>query len=176
MGGLGRHPRRNSGDHGGRRRRRVGDGPLAADRHPADAGRRRSAGGFRPRDPGERLMNLLILDPLLILVLLLNFAILATSSLRIIIFTVAAQGFVLAALYPIAHGNVHVHPEGAGQIWDLARLYGLTAVMGVVKGIIIPWLLLKAMREADVPHQIDPIGGLTPTLIVAAIGTALTII
>ena len=121
-------------------------------------------------------MNLLVLDPLLILVLLLNFAILATASLRIIIFTVAAQGFVLAALYPIAHGNVHAHPEGASQILDLARLYGLTAVMGVVKGVIIPWLLLKAMREADVPHQIEPIGGLTPTLIVAAIGTALAII
>jgi hydrogenase-4 component E len=121
-------------------------------------------------------MNLQILDPLLILVLLLNFAILATSSLRIIIFTVAAQGFVLAALYPIAHGNVHPHPEEANQILDLARLYGLTAVMAVVKGIVIPWLLLKAMREADVPHQIDPIGGLTPTLIVAAFGTALLII
>lgn len=121
-------------------------------------------------------MNLQILDPLLILVLLLNFAILATASLRIIIFTVAAQGFVLAALYPIAHGNVHVHPDGASQILDLARLYGLTAVMGAVKGIIIPWLLLKAMREADVPHQIEPIGGLTPTLIVAALGTALAII
>ena len=58
----------------------------------------------------------------------------------------------------------------------MLRLYGLTAVMAAVKGIIVPWLLLKAMREADVPRQIDPIGGLTPTLIVAAIGTALAII
>jgi len=60
-------------------------------------------------------MNLQILDPLLILVLLLNFAILATASLRIIIFTVAAQGFVLAALYPIAHGNVH-EADAAGGV------------------------------------------------------------
>jgi hypothetical protein len=80
-------------------------------------------------------MNLQILDPLLILVLLLNFAILATSSLRIIIFTVAAQGFVLL---PIAHGNVHPHPEEVSQVLDIARLYGLTAVMAVVKGIVIP--------------------------------------
>jgi hydrogenase-4 component E len=121
-------------------------------------------------------MNLEILDPLLILVLLLNFAILATASLRIIIYTVALQGFVLAALYPIAHNNAHLDPGAAGQLQDVARLYGLTAVMAIVKGIVIPWLLLKAMREADVPRQIEPIGGLTPTLIVAAIGTALTII
>lgn len=121
-------------------------------------------------------MNLEILDPLLILVLLLNFAILATASLRIIIYTVAVQGFVLAALYPIAHNSAPLDPGEAGQLLDVARLYGLTAVMAIVKGIVIPWLLLKAMREADVPRQIDPIGGLTPTLIVAAIGTALTII
>ncbi|MCE9525189.1 MAG: hypothetical protein K8R36_03950 [Planctomycetales bacterium] len=120
-------------------------------------------------------MNLQILDPLLILVLLLNFAILATASLRVIIFTVAAQGFVLAALYPLAHDNAHLPPDDAGRVLDLARLYGLTVVMGVVKGIVVPWLLLRAMREADVPHQIDPIGGLTPTLILAAIGTALAI-
>lgn len=121
-------------------------------------------------------MNLQILDPLLILVLLLNFAILASGSLRVIIFTVAAQGFVLAALYPIAHDNGHLAPDDAGQLLDVARLYGLTIVMGAVKGIVVPWLLLKAMREADVPHQIDPIGGLTPTLILGAIGTALAII
>ena len=121
-------------------------------------------------------MNLQILDPLLILVLLFNFAILATSSLRIIIFTVAAQGFALAALYPIAHSSVYAHAQGTADVLDVVRLYGLTAVMGVAKGIIIPWLLLKAMREADVPHQIDPIGGLTPTLILAASGTALAII
>src|SRR5438874_2626524 len=132
MGGLGPDYRRHSADDRGGRRGRIGHGPPAADCHSTDARRRRRAGGFCPRDPGERLMNLQILDPLLILVLLLNFAILATSSLRIIIFTVAAQGFVLAALYPIAHGNVHPHPEEANQILDMARLYGLTAVMAVV--------------------------------------------
>src|SRR5678815_4859164 len=118
MGGLGPDYCRYSADDRGRRRRRIGHGPPAADCDSANARRCRRAGGFCPRHPGERLMNLQILDPLLILVLLLNFAILATSSLRIIIFTVAAQGFVLAALYPIAHGNVHPHPEEVSQVLD----------------------------------------------------------
>jgi hypothetical protein len=43
---------------------------------------------------------------------------LQVASLRVIIFTVAVQGFVLAALYPLAHDNAHPPPDGAERIWD----------------------------------------------------------
>jgi hydrogenase-4 component E len=116
-------------------------------------------------------MNLQALDPFLVLVLLLNFFILAATRLGAVIYATAAQGILLGLIYPLAHGE----PEepGAGH---LARVLVLAAVMVVVKGGVIPWLLFRAIRVADIRWAIEPLIGVAPTLLLGAAGTGLAML
>ena len=43
----------------------------------------------------------------------------------------------------------------------------------VVKGIVIPRLLLWAMREASIQREVEPIVGFIPSLVLGAVGAAL---
>jgi hydrogenase-4 component E len=108
-------------------------------------------------------------DALLVLALLLNFYNLATTRLRALVIAVSAQGLLLAALYPLTHG----HAQGIGT-W--ARLLVLAAALAVVKGWVIPRMLLRALRELDVLRRIESYVGFVPTLLLGAVGTALAIV
>lgn len=93
-------------------------------------------------------------EALLILVLLANFAVLAASRLTFTIRATAFQGIVLGLL-PLA-----VRPEWSGQ--NLLIAGGTLAV----KGVVLPQVLLWAMREAAVRHEAQP--GLGPLSSVGA--------
>jgi hydrogenase-4 component E len=113
-------------------------------------------------------MNLSVIDPFLVAVILMNFLLLATGRLRIIIFTAAAQGAILGVIYPLAH---HDDSTGTGVI--SLRLLGLAAAMIVIKGMIMPRMLTYAMRSASVRWQIEPYLGFTASLLLGALGTGL---
>src|SRR5437660_9018320 len=86
-----------------------------------------------------------ILDPLLIVALGLNFVTLAVSRIRGVINAVALQG-ILLGIFPL-----FVHPEIA------ARGILLVVVTICLKGLVIPWFLVRAMREADIQHEVKPV-------------------
>lgn len=118
------------------------------------------------------------LDSLLVLVMLLNFFILATSRVRDVINGVAFQGLVLGIVYPVAHEWDHVPPIDGGSLAGhpgLVRLLALASVMMVVKAVIIPRMLFRAVREANVTGQVETYPGLLPTLLLGAVGTGLAI-
>jgi hydrogenase-4 component E len=48
--------------------------------------------------------------------------------------------------------------------------------MMLVKGLVIPRLLLKAMHEADVRPHVDALIGFVPSLLAGAVGTALALV
>jgi len=125
-------------------------------------------------------MSFANLDPFLVLVLLLNFLILAGTRLGSVIYATALQGVVLGLIYPLAHGELHWR---AGSPWprlvdnpDLAHLLLLALVMIVVKGFVIPVLLFRAIRLADIRWSIDPLIGVVPTLLLGAAGTGLAML
>lgn len=105
-----------------------------------------------------------LVDPLLVLVLLLNFLILGTSRIRSIINASAAQGVVLGTVALFAHGE-----------------FGLQSVLiasGAIllKGVGIPWMLLRALRDVTIRREVEPMIGFVPSLLVGAVGTGLALL
>ncbi len=100
-----------------------------------------------------------VVDPLLVVVLLLNFFLLGTSRLHAVINGSAAQGALLGALTIFAH-------EGFG--W---RALLVAAGAMAVKGLFIPGMLMRAMRDAAIRREVQPIIGFLPSLLLGALGT-----
>ena len=105
-----------------------------------------------------------IADSILILLLLTNFFILGTANLRSAIRGVALQGLLLGVL-PLF---VESHPT--------LRLVAIVVATAAIKGAVIPGLLLKALRDVHIRHEVEPYLGFVPTLFLCAIGTALALL
>jgi hydrogenase-4 component E len=105
------------------------------------------------------------LDPLLILVLALNFVALGVSRIRAVINTVALQGILLGAL-PLL---LPYHEVGVRSIALIVVTIGL-------KGFVIPTFLIRAMREANIQHEVHPIVNYISSLLLGAAGTGLALV
>lgn len=95
----------------------------------------------------------------LLLVILVNFFALGSSRLAACIRAVALQGVILALLPLAAHGLTGHALLLAGGAFAL-------------KGVLIPWLLLRAMREVRIRREMEPLIGFVPTLLLGALVTA----
>ena len=105
-----------------------------------------------------------IADSILTLVLLTNFFILGTSYLRSAIRGVALQGLLLGILPLFVESDATL------------RLVALVTATTLVKAVVIPGLLLKALRDVHIRHEVEPYLGFVPTLFLCAIGTALALL
>jgi hydrogenase-4 component E len=105
-----------------------------------------------------------IFDPLLVVIMLLNLFVLGTSRLRSVIGASALQGVALGVLTVTAHG----------QLTAEVVLVAVAAV--TIKGIAIPRLLHKAMRDVAIEREVEPVIGFIPSLLAGALGTALAVI
>ncbi|HXX67395.1 MAG TPA: hypothetical protein VEK07_09450 [Polyangiaceae bacterium] len=103
-------------------------------------------------------------DPVLVLVLLANFFLLGTSRLRAIINGTALQGVLLGILTLLVHHELSLRP--------VLIAVGTT----VIKAIVIPWMLSRAMREAAIVHEVEPFIGYILSLMLGAIGTGLALL
>lgn len=99
-------------------------------------------------------------DLLLGIVMLLNFRILATSRMAVCIRTVGAQGLLLSALPLLLHSPLN---------W---RSVVVAVAAAGVKGVAIPWLLLRALRSTHIRREMEPYVGYVASLLLCAIGTA----
>jgi len=90
----------------------------------------------------------------------LNLVALGSSRLPSLIRTVATQG--------IALGLMPLILEGSDLDWRII-LVALATVAG--KGFVIPGLLKRAMRAANIEREIQPFIGLVPSLLLGAGGT-----
>ena len=99
----------------------------------------------------------------LLVVILINFFVLGSSRLGACIHAVALQGAVLALLPLTAHGvSGHTVLLAAGAF--------------ALKGVFIPRLLLRAIREVRIRREMEPLIGFVPTLLLGALVTAGSII
>ena len=89
----------------------------------------------------------------------LNLLALGSSRLPSVIRAVAAQGMVLGVM-PILF---EVHFD-----WKVAFVAIVTVA---VKGFVIPALLTRAMRAANIDREIEPFIGFVPSLLLGAAGT-----
>jgi hydrogenase-4 component E len=102
-------------------------------------------------------------DQLLVLCLLLNFAVIGTSRLGFSVRAVALQGILLGILPAL------IHPFSL-------HLAGIVIGIILVKGGVIPVLIGRAIRKAEIQREFEPFIGYIPSLVLGAIFTALAFI
>ena len=105
-----------------------------------------------------------VLNPLVILALALNFVALGVSRIRSVINAVAAQGILLGVLPFFL---------GAEIGWRGVTLAVATILL---KGLVIPWFLVRAMREANIQHEVAPFINYMSSLLLGAVGTGLALV
>jgi hydrogenase-4 component E len=105
-----------------------------------------------------------VIDAALIMALALNFVALGVSRIRAVINAVAVQGALLGVL------ALFVHPAAG------VRGLLLVGVTVVLKGVVIPRLLVHAMREASIQHEVRPVVGYMSSLLLGAVGTGLAMV
>jgi hydrogenase-4 component E len=103
-------------------------------------------------------------DALLVLVLLVNFFVLGTSRLRAVINGTAVQGVMLGLAAVLVHHEIGV------------RTIAIGAGTALIKGFVIPALLLRAMRDVQIRRDIEPYVGYVTSLLLGAVATGLAIL
>jgi hydrogenase-4 component E len=103
-------------------------------------------------------------DLILVLIILSNFVILGTRELRVCIRTAAVQGALLSVL-PLL---VHREPG-----W---RAILMVVGAALVKGIVVPTFLFKAIRHVKIRQEVNPYVGFIPSLFLCAVGSALALL
>jgi hydrogenase-4 component E len=103
-------------------------------------------------------------DPLLVLILLLNLFILGTSRLRAVIDGSALQGVLLSILAVLVHGGLGLQS-------------GIVAIAAVlIKGTLIPSLLHRAMRDAEIRREAEPLIGYVTSVLLGAVATGAAVL
>ncbi len=98
-----------------------------------------------------------LLNATLVAVLVMNLFALGASRIRAVIRIVAAQGAILS-LIPLM---VAPHPGVPVVLVVLATI--------AIKGAVIPWIMMRAMRDASIKREVEPlISRLSSTVLGAA--------
>jgi len=104
-----------------------------------------------------------ITNLILVLVVLTNLKLLGSSRLGASIRVVATQGVVLGILPILAHWQ------------EMSAHFGLLAVGTIViKGIVFPWFLFRAIREAEIAREIEPYIGYAASLVTGAMALGIS--
>ncbi len=98
-----------------------------------------------------------------ILVVVIDLFLLASSRLGAAIRTVAIQGALLGTLPLLLLEERH----------SLGHSLLLAGGALAIKGFLIPWLMFRAIREASIRREMEPIVGFVPSMVLGAVGVAL---
>jgi hydrogenase-4 component E len=102
-------------------------------------------------------------DLVFILVVVIDLFLLASSRLGASIRIVAIQGALLGVL-PLL-----LHEQGESLTHAIVLACGAAAI----KGSLIPWLMFRAIREASIRREMEPIVGFVSSMVLGGIGVAL---
>lgn len=105
-----------------------------------------------------------LLNAVLVIVLVMNLFTLGTSRILAVIRTVAAQGVLLGIISLLAHENLTVG----------AILVALATI--VLKGVAIPSIMIRALRDAHIRREVEPLIGLLPSIMLGALATAFALL
>ncbi len=105
-----------------------------------------------------------LLNALLVMVLVLNLFALGTSRILAVIRTVAAQGALLGVIPLLVHEHLTIQ----------AALAAIAAM--ILKGIIIPAVMIRALRDVQIKREVEPLIGFLPSIILGALATAFALL
>lgn len=105
-----------------------------------------------------------LINSILVLLVLTGFMLLSSSRLAACIRAIAIQGVLLGILaISMQDGQLSV----AGVLLPLSG--------AVVKGFVLPWLLFRAMREADTVREVEPVISYDLSIIAGAAALAVSL-
>jgi hydrogenase-4 component E len=105
-----------------------------------------------------------ILNSILVIVLMLNLFALGTNRIVSVIRTVAVQGALLSLLPLLLHEH-------------LTLVVALTVVPTfALKGIIIPAMMTRALRDVKIKREVEPLIGLQSSVILGALATVFALL
>lgn len=105
-----------------------------------------------------------LLNAVLVLILAMNLFILGTSRMNAVIRTVATQGILLGIVPLLIHQHLTIPVT-------------LTIVVAVlIKGLFIPSIMVRALRDAKIKREVEPLIGLLPSIILGALATAFALL
>jgi hydrogenase-4 component E len=93
----------------------------------------------------------------------MNFLAIGSASLRSCIRAAAIQGLLVSVFALLFTGIT-------------ARLALLVLVAVIIKAVVIPSMLFRALREVHIRHEVEPYLGLVPSVLLCAVGTGLTVL
>lgn len=100
----------------------------------------------------------LLIDAIIVLLILTNLRLVASSRIASCIHVVAVQGVLLGVL-PLMAGADHV----------TLRACALSGVTVLLKGVFFPWLLLRALHAANIRREMEPLVGYTTSLLIGGV-------
>ena len=104
-----------------------------------------------------------LLNTILVVVLVMNLFALGTSRILAVIRIVAAQGALLGILPILVHQQLTTAPV-------------LIAIATVaIKGIVIPSIMIRALRDVQIKREVEPLIGLLPSIVLGATATVFAI-
>jgi hydrogenase-4 component E len=99
-----------------------------------------------------------VLNILVVLLVLLNFRLLASSRMAACIQTVAAQAALLGATAIATNW-----PDVEWQLWLIV------SASVAIKSMLLPWLLRRAVRESGASREIEPLVGFSVSLLMGVV-------
>jgi len=102
-------------------------------------------------------------DLFFILVVVIDLFLLASSRLGAAIRIVAIQGVLLGALPLLLLEQGH----------SLGHALVLAVGAAAIKGFLIPWLMFRAIREASIRREMEPLLGFVASMVLGGVGVAL---
>ena len=105
-----------------------------------------------------------LVDPVVLAVLVMNFLLLGTSRISAAIQGSALQGVLLGLLTIVVHPELAVRPVVVG------------AIAVLIKAVMIPGMLRRALRDAAIRREMEPFVSYTTSLALGAVATALAIL
>ena len=104
------------------------------------------------------------LNAILVIVLVMNLFALGTSRILAVIRIVAAQGALLGLLPLLLHVRL-----------TLPVVVAAAAAIAL-KGVAIPSIMIRALRDAQIKREVEPLIGLLPSIILGALATAFALL
>lgn len=104
------------------------------------------------------------LNAVLVIVLILNLFALGTSRLLAVIHTVALQGALLGILPLLVHEHLAI------------PVVLIAAATIALKGVVIPLIMIRALRDAQIRREVEPLVGFLSSIILGALATAFALL
>jgi hydrogenase-4 component E len=101
-----------------------------------------------------------LINALLVIVLVLNLFALGSSRIQSVIRLVAAQGALLGLITLLMHDHL-----------TIPIVFSAVAAV-LIKGIIIPAIMVRSLRAANIKREVEPFIGFLPSIILGAVATA----